>query len=922
MMEAVSGQGGVDASSGSSDAGAPPFDPSKYASAADADAAKDGTQQPASAGSTQTVTVKPGDTLSGIAQSHHVSMQSLYKANPQFDPARANGVVQSQRHGQSGWDPDYLRVGQKINLPSQPVAAKPAAKPDPSTTKPGATATPAAVPPQQQAQTIVTNAQKQSDPVKALQSLNDGYSKAPQAVQDALQHDPGANRIIDNAANWANAPLQTKDGATLPQGRSAQATIRLDQATKGLDKNLAGEVVNHAAAGYAQFTKENQNALPGGSPFGPEGTTELMNISSRITGTQQGDQAISKLAGLGGWNTDSVRNAIADGADPAYAIAFGQNMKAHGSDPSIVTQTINDGMAARDQSKIANGASLQPTIDVANRMQAAGLDGSGVMKVATDGAQQFKDKVGSDVKALASHDAELAYLVKTDGSGMSPQQLNDAVAAYQKSKGSAWEGKDTQLRQQITKDGSALINQMTQLNQLPPALSKSQGSADATLKTIANDPSAGVAITSAIQNDPSLVQGDKATPIVNVFTAAKLGDTGRKFANEMASSWLRQNVMSKMTNVNLNDPAAVQQATKAIQSIGNDNFAKLIGVSKSDLQKAVDQVETSAKKVAAAGTPEAAAAAEKELNDKLDNDSALSKTFNKTTLPGQMMRGVGLAFAGASLINSYQKFKSDPSDPQNGIALLASSAGFAQKNSELLVGLGAVDKNSAIGQFGGEWKLAGRASAGDLIGGVSAVLDGVSAVRSGFGIGTQQDTGKAIFSATTAVGGGLSVAPAFGAAAWLGPVGLGITAVGTIGGAIYSAHESAHQYEGASQAFLKAGGYDSAASGALSKRDGLISGASGASQMPFLTKYAQMKHMSPDQLQSWVNSLTPDQVQHLSNRLLQTAGDSGGDPKNFTNGPPQKTFVGAETGFPVEVTEANTMGVFDGYLNYDHVPHP
>jgi LysM domain len=913
MTEAVSGQGGVGASSGSSEAGAPPFDPNKYA-----DAAKDsGTQQPATSGSTQTVTVKPGDTLSGIAHSHHVSMQSLYKANPQFDPSRADGRVQSHRTGQSGWDPDYLRVGQKINLPSQPAAAKPATKPASA-----ATATPAAVPPQQQAQTIVTNAQKQSDPVKALQALNDGYGKAPQAVQDALQHDPGATRIIDNAANWANAPLQTKDGATLPQGRSLQAVSRLDQATKGLDKNLAGMVVNHAASGYAQFAKENQNALPGGSPFGPEGTTELMNLGSRIAGSQQGDQALSKLAGLGGWNTDAVRNAIAGGDDPAYAIAFGQSMKAQGADPSIVTQTIDEGMQERDQSKIANGASLQPTIDVANRMQAAGLDGSGVLKVATDGAQQFKGKIGNDVKALASHDAELAYLVKTDGSGMSPQQLNNAVAAYEKGKGSAWQAQDTKLRQQITKDGSELINQMTELNQLPPALSKSQGSADATLKTIANDPSAGVAITSALQNDPSLVQGSKVAPIVNVFTAAKIGDIGRKFTNEMASSWLRQNVTSKLTNVDLKDPAQVAQATKAIQGIGNENFAKMIGVSKSDLDKAVGQVEQSAGKIAAADTPEAANAALQELDNKLNNDSTLSKAFNKTTLPGQMMRGVGLAFAGAGLINSYQKFKSDPSDPQNGIALLASSAGFAQKNSELLVGLGAVDKDSAIGQFGGEWKLAGKASAGDLIGGVSAVLDGVSAVRSGFGLGTQQDTGKAVFSATTAVGGGLAVAPAFGAAAWLGPVGLGITAVGTIGSAIYSAHESAHQYEGASQAFLEAGGYDSAAAGALSKRDGLISGAAGASQMPFLTKYAQMKHMSPDQLQSWVNSLSPSQVQSLSNRLLQTAGDSGGDPKDFTNGPPQKTFVGAETGFPVEVTKANTMGVFDGYLNYDHVPHP
>ena len=64
-------------------------------------------------------------------------------------------------------------------------------------------------------------------------------------------------------------------------------------------------------------------------------------------------------------------------------------------------------------------------------------------------------------------------------------------------------------------------------------------------------------------------------------------------------------------------------------------------------------------------------------------------------------------------------------------------AGFAQKSTELLVGLGQVNKTSALGQFGREWKLVGRASAGDLLTGISAVLTGVSAIRSGFGIGTQ-----------------------------------------------------------------------------------------------------------------------------------------------------------------------------------------
>jgi hypothetical protein len=220
-------------------------------------------------------------------------------------------------------------------------------------------------------------------------------------------------------------------------------------------------------------------------------------------------------------------------------------------------------------------------------------------------------------------------------------------------------------------------------------------------------------------------------------------------------------------------------------------------------------------------------------------------------------------------------------------------------------------------------ELLGRASAGDLIAGVSAVLDGVAAVRSEFGLGVPQDTGNAVFSATTAVGGALTVAPAFGAAAWLGPVGLGVTAAGVIGKAIYEQVKDAHKYEGTSKNFLKAAGYNDAAADALSKQGGLISGAKGAAQMPFLAKYAELKHLKPDQLVNWINSLSPEQVKHLSERLLQTAGDSKGDAGQFTDGPPQTSSItDYTTGYTTQVTLANTVGVFDGYLNYDHVPHP
>jgi peptidoglycan hydrolase-like protein with peptidoglycan-binding domain len=767
-------------------------------------------------------------------------------------------------------------------------------------------------------QGIVANAQAQKDPLAALRALNDGYAKAPQNVKDELLRDPGALKIIDGANAWANQPLQHAEDEMMPQGQTAAALRRLDQATQGLDKNLAGLVVDRALPGYEKFRADNADHLPGGSPFGPTGTGELVNLSGRIAGTRSGDDAVSRFAAMDGWNTDSVRNAIAGGADPAYAIAMAQQQ---GVNKNMVVQTIKDGIALRDGGKIANGGSVAATIDVASRMQAAGLDGSGVMKVATDGVQQFKDKVGADVKKLADHDAELAWLVQKDGAGLTPQRLNQAVADYRNQKGAGWQAEETQLRQQIADDGTKLLDQMTALNQLPPSLSGSGAAADRTLKTIANDPAAGLAISNAIESNPKLAEGKRAKDLADVFALSKVGDIGRKYTNELASAFLRRNVLDKMKGFDPKDPASVAQAKQAIRSLADEKFARMIGVTESETGKVVKELESAVDKVAAAKNEDEVISAVRDFDKKLGSDSALSKTFNKATLPGQLLRGVAVTFAGVSLINSYNKFNANPSDPQNGIKLVLDAGGFAQKNSELLVGLGKVSKDSAIGQFGGEWKLLGRASAGDLIAGVSAVLDGISAVRSAAGWGVPQDTGNAIFSGTTAVGGALTVAPAFGAAAWLGPVGLGVTAVGVVGKAIYEHVKDAHKYEGASRSFLKAAGYNDAAAAALSEQGGVASGGAGAAQMPFLAKYAAYKHMTPDQLMNWVNSLSPDQVEHLSGRLLQTAGDSNGDAGQFTDGPPQTTYISSGEGYGSDVTLANTVGVFDDYLNYDHVPH-
>jgi LysM domain len=67
---------------------------------------------------TNAVTVKRGDTLWDIAEQHGISMRDLYRANRQFNPHRQDGVLEFDHGRHGGWDPDYIRPGDRIKLPS------------------------------------------------------------------------------------------------------------------------------------------------------------------------------------------------------------------------------------------------------------------------------------------------------------------------------------------------------------------------------------------------------------------------------------------------------------------------------------------------------------------------------------------------------------------------------------------------------------------------------------------------------------------------------------------------------------------------------------------------------------------------------------------------------------------------------------
>jgi hypothetical protein len=324
----------------------------------------------------------------------------------------------------------------------------------------------------------------------------------------------------------------------------------------------------------------------------------------------------------------------------------------------------------------------------------------------------------------------------------------------------------------------------------------------------------------------------------------------------------------------------------------------------------------------------------------MDQELNKLKALSSSTPAGQLLRTIGVAYAFANTVNSAQKFAAAQGAPDktiDGLQTLAAFAGLTQKATGLANGVGIdfVTSKPLMVSFA-------KDTANGTISLFGGALDLIDAVRSYSGWGEPQNTADGVFSTLSGAGGMAYGASQFAEtgifdgfsdsvfgvaggtlAAGLGIAGVGVVAVGILGEALYDKAESDHQYQGVSKNFLEAGGYSPAAASALSNQDGLLSGAGGSSGVPFLDRYADMKHLTTAQLQEWVNSLTSAQVNTLDQCLLQTAGDSGGNPQQFTNGPLQtQVIVDPGSGWATPITLSDTLQAFESNLKAGGVPLP
>jgi spore germination cell wall hydrolase CwlJ-like protein len=233
--------------------------------------------------STNPVPVASGNTLSGIAHTNGVSMQALYEANPQFDPGRADGILNFDRSPQGGWDPDYIRPEDTIQVPKETgqIPAETAAAPPPpngepanGTTPPSGAAgdTPGASP------RVELSAADRDNVIRTV--WGEAASEPPQG-QEAVAH-VIRNRVLagygDNATEVVHAPWQFEPWNT-PAGRERMQNIPTSEYERIgdiVDRVFRGEATD-VTHGATHFYSPGAQAAAGREP--PEWATPATQLA-------------------------------------------------------------------------------------------------------------------------------------------------------------------------------------------------------------------------------------------------------------------------------------------------------------------------------------------------------------------------------------------------------------------------------------------------------------------------------------------------------------------------------------------------------------------------------------------------------------------------------------------------------------------
>ncbi|MCR4264817.1 LysM peptidoglycan-binding domain-containing protein [Nitratireductor sp. ZSWI3] len=669
------------------------------------------------------------------------------------------------------------------------------------------------------ARSIVDEANAAGSPDEAFRLLNEGYASAAPQVQAALDQSADARSLVEQAAEWATEPLDGYDPSQDLQAPAAQTFARLEQLTDGAQQGLAVDLLEAAMPDIEAGNQVYQSEA-GSSMLGPNGTADMLTIVDRIAGSPGSEAVISDFAAMDFYSRDAIMNAVSSGSGLDYPMA-------------LATEWGN---------------------------------GSGLFGAEIDpGVRQFHSQVGADVDAYSQHMQELQWLIQNHGGTMTPEQLAQAIEDYKAEKGAGWQETEQNLEREVAESGALLLEQLTQLSDLPPEMSGDQPAADALIAEILEDPKAVMAMQVAMQTDPELLANPSTLNFLG--SKARLTDRGRKLAEEAMTQILRHQILPSFSELSTGDANSIAQARTALENFRNSRTAQLLGITDSDLSKAIDAVERSLPEVG--DTPADAARKMARLNSELNDlqGSGGVKSFSNTTVPGQLLRTIGLAATGASLMNSTRIASEDPS-LKNNLKIVIDASGIAQRSVEILSGMERINPQSQAAQhFGSSSRPAVK-----FLGVLGAGFDAWNAVDA-------FRAGDPLMGSLSAVAAGGGVMAALGTGTAFGPAGLIIVGLAVGAQMIVSDHRESTKFEtDTAMRFLEHSGLSEAAADALTDQSG-----DGHSPVPLLMRYAELKGYDLEQAGDrqqfidWLNAIPKEQLEALRDNLHHTADSFDGD---------------------------------------------
>ena len=617
-------------------------------------------------------------------------------------------------------------------------------------------------------------------PKDRLDALGASLKGQPPEIVDRVLANAHVQSMLKDAASWVAEPYKGVADKDVPNAgiQATDASKRLADLTSNLPPELATQVVQQNLPTIQKIASAEAQQVR---------TTPFENVSKAVGA--MGDSAQAK----------ALTTEIAKAYQPQL-----EKWQGFFEDPNggIVAQAVGD------------GASANLAVEMSKQLSAAGKadDAFAIANSAIRGVQNYQNNtLKGDIEAYTNQTSELARDVALNSGALTPEQLAQAIDSYTKSKGPEWQQKTDALEEKVAQDGQKLLDQIASLRNLPPDVAARAHSDDA-IKGILGDKNSDYAISLALTKHPEYVETASGKSLMQTIAyGAKLGDQGNKLGKELANAYVRNNVLPSAQNFNPNDAASVAKAQAAIDKLKSSTFAKLIGVDVegSKLKNYEGVVDNLKKTLPAPGDTiddvvaklEGQAKTLNNLGSKVTTDD-FKPAFDKSMPAGQLMRMLGLSFAGVGFLNSTNKAINDPT-LKNDLKAMVDAAALGQKGTELMVGLGKIDSKSLFGKFGGT-------ASGRVFGFLSAGFDAWSAGES-FANG---DWGKGTLYGVGATGGALAAlsgtefAASLGIGAWAGPVGIGLVAVSTAGLMIIDGKRDADKQAKASTEFLQGAGID------------------------------------------------------------------------------------------------------------------